>query len=656
MALICCLHVHAEATAGAVDTLDEILVKGRRDVPKLVPSMTLTSEALSRLNSNSVADALRYFSGIQIKDYGGVGGVKTVNVRSMGTNHTGVVYDGIELSNAQNGQIDLGQYSPDNLEALSVYNGQNADLLMPARQYGSAATVYMKSRRPDFLPGHDYRLRASVKAGSFGTFNPSAAVDYRLSSRVSLSGNIEWMYSTGRYDFRYRRLNADNSVAYDTTATRHNGDINALRAEVDFDGTFGTEGSWHAKIYHYNSERGIPGAIVNNVWFRGERLWDNNTFAQASARWRKDRFGTLLNVKYAFYKTHYVNNDERTLPVDNHYRQQEIYISSSNSLAVNSWCRVSASYDFQWNALRADLYNFASPERASNYGALATALTFGAFSARASGLVSYIYDRQTATGYATDKWAFTPAVFLAYAPAALNGLTLRAFFKQSFRMPTFNDLYYTDMGNAHLEPERVSQYNAGVAYEKRYEKALLSEVSLSADMYYNHVKDKIVAYPKGQQFRWTMLNLGRVDIRGLDLNAAITLSPARDLDITLRATYTLQRAIDVTNPADSYYRHTIPYIPRHSASAIANVAWHSWALNYSFIYVGQRYSQQENIPVNHLEPWYTSDLSLTYDFKIGAVRCRAMAQCNNLLDQAYDVIANYPMPGRNYKLGFNIEI
>ena len=58
-----------------------------------------------------MADALRFFAGVQLKDYGGVGGIKTVNIRSMGTNHVGVFYDGIQLSNAQNGQVDLGMFS-----------------------------------------------------------------------------------------------------------------------------------------------------------------------------------------------------------------------------------------------------------------------------------------------------------------------------------------------------------------------------------------------------------------------------------------------------------------------------------------------------------------------------------------------------------------
>lgn len=128
--------------------LDEVVVTAQNPTRDIIPVQTLSGEELHRLNSNSVADALRYFSGVQVKDYGGVGGIKTVNIRSMGTNHTGVVYDGVELGNAQNGQIDLGQFSLDNIESLSLYNGQKSEILQPARDFGSAGTIYMRTRTP----------------------------------------------------------------------------------------------------------------------------------------------------------------------------------------------------------------------------------------------------------------------------------------------------------------------------------------------------------------------------------------------------------------------------------------------------------------------------------------------------------------------------
>ena len=57
-------------------------------------SQTLRGDMLRNLSATSVADALKYFSGVQIKDYGGLGGLKTVNVRSLGSQHVGVYLDG----------------------------------------------------------------------------------------------------------------------------------------------------------------------------------------------------------------------------------------------------------------------------------------------------------------------------------------------------------------------------------------------------------------------------------------------------------------------------------------------------------------------------------------------------------------------------------
>ena len=146
--------------------LKEVVVTARKPNEDIIPAQTLSGEELHRLNSNSVADALRYFSGVQVKDYGGVGGIKTVNIRSMGTNHTGVVYDGVELGNAQNGQIDLGQFSLDNIEALSLYNGQKSEILQPAKDFGSAGTIYMRTRTPVFNDGENYNAKVTVSNDS----------------------------------------------------------------------------------------------------------------------------------------------------------------------------------------------------------------------------------------------------------------------------------------------------------------------------------------------------------------------------------------------------------------------------------------------------------------------------------------------------------
>ena len=73
--------------AGHIDSIHvlEGVVVTERLIPKdVIPAQVLGGRDLQRLSAVSVADALRYFAGVQIKDYGGIGGLKTVNVAQYG--------------------------------------------------------------------------------------------------------------------------------------------------------------------------------------------------------------------------------------------------------------------------------------------------------------------------------------------------------------------------------------------------------------------------------------------------------------------------------------------------------------------------------------------------------------------------------------------
>ena len=124
--------------------------------------------------------------------------------------------------------------------------------------------------------------------------------------------------------------------------------------------------------------------------------------------------------------------------------------------------------------------------------------------------------------------------------------------------------------------------------------------------------------------------------------------------------YTYQRAQDYSDPTDNQYGGTykgqIAYIPWHSGSFIGHARWRDLELNYSFIYVGERYQNSANIPVNHEQPWYTHDISASYVLHMGATRLKAAVEVNNLFNQYYDVIANYPMPGRNFKVTLKFDL
>lgn len=628
--------------------LEDVAVWGSSKRHEIVPSQRLSGKQLEALGNLSVADAVRYFSGVQIKDYGGVGGLRTVDVRSMGTNHLGVFYDGVQLDNAQNGQVDLGKFSMDDVESISLYNGQKSDILQSAKDFAASGSIYIRTRRPRFEEGKVCNVLGGLKAGSFGVVSPSVRWEQKLSEKVSSALSAEYLHADGRYKFRYRKVLQSGKTAWDTTAMRQNGDVESVRVEGGLFGSL-TEGYWNAKLYYYASDKGIPGAIVNNVWKGSQRQWDRNVFAQGSMKHRWGRYELLLNGKYAIDYLHYLNPDTTSLYIDNEFTQREAYVSVANSFAITERWDVALSTDYQYNTLSANLRGFTRPQRHTLMYAVATTYELWRIRLMGSLLGTYVDDVEK------GRHEFSPSVFLSLYPFSRKDFCLRAFYKKAFRMPTFNDLYYTDIGSISLEPERAQQYNVGFCYTHHWAGSLVRSVELKADGYYNRVDNKIVAIPKGSgQYRWMMMNIGKVKIRGVDVSGQAELCPWRGWTLGLTLNYTYQRAQDMTDPADNdawggTYGGQIAYIPWHSGSAIVSLSHRGWNLNYSFIYIGERYHTSANIPANHEEPWYTHDLSLMKDFTIGGVRMSATVECDNVLNQQYDVIANYPMPGRNWR-------
>ncbi|WP_445323144.1 TonB-dependent receptor [Phocaeicola sp. HCN-6420] len=642
-----CVPVHAQNKLDSLQHLNEVVVTARAVQKEIFPVQELSGKQLHQLSSHNVADALRYFSGIQIKDYGGVGGLKTVNIRSMGTNHVGVFYDGIELGNAQNGTVDLGRFSLDNMESVTLYNGQKSAIFQPAKDFGSSGSIYLQTRTPQFEEGKKYNVRASFKTGSFGVVNPSILWEQKLGQRISSSFSAEYLHSSGKYKFTYRM-----QEGYDTTAVRQNGDLNALRVEG---GLFGQlkQGYWKAKAYLYNSERGYPGAIVRNKFSHEDRQWDTNFFTQGT--FKKDFtqwYSLLANAKYAYDYLHYLadpNKDESLMYVNNHYYQQEVYTSVANRFNLFSWWEASFSADYQFNLLNADLRDFVYPRRHTLLASIATAMRFKQVELQASLLETFVHDTSSGTP-APDKQKLTPSFFVSWRPFPQSGLNLRGFYKRIFRMPTLNDLYYTFVGNINLEPEFTTQYDLGFTYNRTFNSTWLRSLEVQTDVYYNEVENKIVATPTSNFFRWTMVNLGNVEIRGVDVALQTGWKIGRDLTVSNRINYTYQRAQDFTDPKSEFYGGQIPYIPWHSGSAVVNLQWRSWEANYSFIYTGERYSSQANIPYNYQLPWYTSDFSVSKGLKVWKGDLKLTLEVNNLLNQQYEVVACYPMPGTNFKL------
>jgi vitamin B12 transporter len=645
-----------------ITELQEVVTTGKRNEKGIIPHQELKGKELENRNNSSVADAIRLFSGIQLRDYGGIGGMKTVNIRGMGSEHVGVFYDGIQVGNAQNGMVDLGKFSMDNIESISVYNGQKSQIFQPAKDFGSSGSIYLTTKRPVFKGVKKTNLNTTYRSGSFQLINPSILWEQKLSSSVTSSLNIEYINSDGKYIYRQKKGN------WDTVAIRQNGNISALRAEGSLFGIF-SNGKWNVKGYYYDSDRGIPGAVLKNSYkkYQFAQQWDRNFFLQGSfEKLISTKYRILINAKFAHDFMHYKNlevfkdpkwGDKFSNLVNNTYKQDEIYISTAQKISLFSFWDISLSADYQNNRMNADLKNFASPGRNMEMIALASAIHFDNIKLQASILGTFVQEKTNPNNRmrtASDKNEFTPALFFNYKPLRSIDLSIHSFYKRIFRMPTFNDLYYTDFGNSNLKPEYTNQFDAGINLNKNFTSNLLTRIDFTIDAYYNTVRNKIIAYPKGQQFRWTMLNFGKSRIRGLDISTQ-TSWLIKDILFSTRITYTYEDAQNLSSPILNY-KNQLPYIPWNSGSLVFGCVYKDWNFNYSFMYTGERYNSPANNIDNLVKAWYTHDIQLSKEFILTDIRCKASLQINNIFNKFYDIVANYPMPGRNYKIIIKFNI
>ncbi|MCP9750381.1 TonB-dependent receptor [Ferruginibacter sp. HRS2-29] len=661
--LLCCtcivlvlLVVSASAQTGK-DTLPAVIVSAIKyaDVTSSpVPVQQLTKKEIGSLNSFSVADAVKYFSGVQVKDYGGVGGLKTISLRSLGANHTGVMYDGVMLTDAQGGQIDLGKLSLDNIDQVTLYNGQPNDLLVPARSFAYAGVLSLRSPIPQYDSLKPLHVKASVKAGSFGLVNPSVLLRYNFNRHFYNSFNAEWMRSDGQYPYNAYEAGGGR-------VKRQNSDVDALRLEYDAAFAFNDNDNIRLKAYYYNSDRGLPGSVILYNTYSGQRLKDENFFIQSS--WQKyfsSRSKLLLNVKYACNYSFYLDPDYPNTQgkLENKFHQKEYYLSAAYSYDVSKVLSLAYSGDASFNELtRSDEFvlDFPDPKRTILLNDVAVKLLLDKLTIGANLLHSWYKDKVKYGTDGKDIDAFSPGIAVNYQPSANSPLRLRFFYKNIFRAPTFNDLYYTFIGNTSLRPEYAKQYNAGITYKVNGRGFLQSSV-FTLDAYYNTVKDKILAVPRQNLFQWTMLNLGKVQIKGLD--AALQFYPAsfNNINISARLSYTYQQALDVSDKNSALYKKQLPYTPEHSGSMHISIARKKLMMAYNVLLSGYRYRLGDQLPENLVKEWATQDVMMGYNFTGGKnLKCRLFAEVNNIFNKQYEIIKLYPMPGINYRAGLVAE-
>jgi len=582
------LGLHSGIDVPVSDSLDAVVVTTDRGV------IVSRADTLSLNSSFAVSDVLLQSPGLHVGDNGGSAGLKTVSLRGMGSAHTAIYIDGVRVGNVQSGQNDLGMLGFENYSSAVVDYAQNS--------------ISFKTARPQFgaspLAGN-----VRISAGSFGTFLPSARMDFRLTDRLALSANASGVFSKG--DFPY----GDGQI-------RTNNDISQMRAGLDLFGNM-AGGDYHVKAYYNGAERGTPGSTS---YPSEDRQKDMNAFVQGVLKKTFSRLYTLhVSAKGSYDDIFYTSSWG-----DSRYGQTEFQLNTAQDFQIREWWKMTFAADARFDGLRSDMYE------ASRITALsAIASSFRADRLMANVALEYegAYDRD-----GLSRNAFSPSADLRFT--AFNGFDIVAFGRRAYRIPTFNELYYVGYGNPELRPENAWLTDIGIDFHRAVTNELA--VKAKADVFLNLLTDKIISAPtENDPAIWAPYNIGKVRSTGLDAIFGISYV-AGGLEVSFDARYSYQSAVDMT--PDSYsFGQQIPYVARHTVVLKATAAWRGWTVAPVWQMRAGRTDGYGELP-----DWNTLDLNMSKAFSLPRTGPVALKlSLKNIFDCRYETVSGYPMPGRS---------
>lgn len=616
------LSTNVLAQTDSVRNVPEVKVVGQRVA---VNSTLVTAENLQQVGAQSVTDALKLLPSVQVKDYGGLGGIKSIAVRGLGAQHAAVAVDGVPAGNMQTGTVNLGVFMPQTTSSINVVNAQSYSMLQSARMLSAGFVVQLNTsdsvlKKPE--------VGAEVRAGSFGTFMPALLLASPINKHSSTSFALAYHHSDG--DYLYTLNNGDSTKRL----RRQNGEVNQLRTEWSVVG----QGKAHikAKVFGYLSDCGLPKATIFYNLNSQEKLRDAQLFGQVQSTLNFNELTTCFRAKYTVAGQEYSNPQLLSNVKNFNYLQHEFFAGTTIMRNVFSGVTVSASGDCTVGTLKSNRVD-GNPRRVSLMGALMAKYTSQYVTIFGTLLAQQNVSKNERN--VRNHSSVNPTLMAEFMP--IKCLAISAFAKKIFRLPTFNDLYYNGIGNRNLKPETAEQYSVSAAFDKDWHKWFLNA---KVEAYYNCVSNKIVAMPTGNVFQWAMMNVGKTDIKAIDYSANVVWLPSTDISIKVGGSYTYQRCVDVTDRKSATYNHQIAYMPRKQASALVSVDYKWFTVAYAINYQGVRYSMNQNITANRIEPY--SDQTITFGAK--REKLSAMVEVQNVANDNYEIVKNYPMPGRAF--------
>jgi len=642
-------------------TTDTILVEAARfpDTPFPVAPALVTIVPLEQERGGAdLAELLSRSAGLQMRRYGGLGAEALPSIRGSTAAQVVVMVDGIPLSDAQDGTVDLASLPLERFSQAEVYRG-----LVPARfgGIGGAGAVNLVSR-----PAGGSGSSARLFGGSFGDAGGRLIQDWCSADR---SRALLLLVHGRRIDnlFEFRDHNQTFASSVDDSAQRR---INA--DFVEWGGYL--RGRWESgrvrtslAAGYFDREGGRPGPL--GYPSPDARVWRSRADGHLTLRSR----GESLRLEVIASRTRErLRDDEGEVGFDPPGTTRSVSDDLCGRVSVSRdailpqlgihW-RAGVDWRRQWYSEQ--LNEDEDPRRVRTTVGVTSSLQVDLFGPRLGLQTAWRWQWAEdnfpplpALPSLPEKPLAVPHLVTAVSPSAglvwevLPGrLFCEAHGSRTVRLPTWIELFGHRggiEGNRDLVPEEVTTWDLALRWR------LPGRSWRTRLAWFQARTDSTIIFIQSSHWTHKAWNSGRTETGGLEWEISGRLPGGGHLAANL----TWQEALD-RGSQRVYHGKQLPFLPPVEAAIRIDQPLRQWRFGVAVIHQAANFRDRRNWEQTRAPARTLCNVSLGWTWPGGKQAAgpavAVTAELINLTEnQVYDV-EGFPLPGRSFRLSAQIR-
>jgi len=590
-------------------------------------TINIDQDVLKYNNHIDLGSLLLYQSNANIKQYGPAGSLSSVSLRGTGANHTQINWNGFPVNSPTTGQADLSLMPAGLMQNIEIINGASGALFGSGTFGGSVNMV----NRPNW--NNKVAVLYSFNGGSFETYN----------NLFSVKIGRPWI----QYHFSFISQYAKNNFPYTDIYKYHNPRLR--REHNEYHGTGLIQNLFfnlpqgntvETGCWYQHKDLQLP-AIMGN--YQPSNAHQKDSSFRAYLRYRKLFEQASLVLKTAYFidqlrYTNKINAHDENYSIDSHIGSKRLL----NEI----------EYRYYWSDKiitgAAASYNYLIGI-SNNYSQLISehelaVSTFIKVNMKKwignAGLRKEFYD-------GTD-----PGILysLGWRYVLSDKLNIRTNISNKFRKPTFNEKYWRPGGNTGLRPEKGWGTDVGIEGQL-FERKKASSLNYSFTGFFQSI-DNWIQWVNNDSL--TPVEFKLVYSRGLEAQATYEYS-TKNFHISSSVIYTYNHSTIIKTYDDNpvFTGKQLMYVPLNTFKANTLIRVKNVVAGFCLNITGKRETVESNNENLSLKGFFVTDIMAGYEKSFQQFSLNAGFRIDNLLNQQYEIIRAYPMPGRAYYIFFS---